>query len=80
MVVSSYLPAKAKFHVSSKMRQAGDCDTPRKIERVRVVRTACMGDGCVLTEKRDKMQPTMLAKRKVLMSRKNITLYNDIHE
>ncbi|KYQ60382.1 hypothetical protein ALC60_00790, partial [Trachymyrmex zeteki] len=39
--ISSYLPVKAEFHVSSKMRQASGCDTSRKIERVRVKRIAC---------------------------------------
>lgn len=29
--------------------------TVRKIERVRVMRTTCTGDGCVLVEKRDKV-------------------------
>ncbi|KYN41134.1 hypothetical protein ALC56_04285 [Trachymyrmex septentrionalis] len=53
--ISSYLPVKAEFHVSSKIRQAGGCDTSRKIECVCVMRIVCMGDECVLAKRRDKV-------------------------
>ncbi|KYN02648.1 hypothetical protein ALC62_06447 [Cyphomyrmex costatus] len=53
--ISSYLPVKAEFHVSSKMRQADGCDMSRKIERVRVTRTTCIEEECVLAKRRDKV-------------------------